>query len=181
MIIMKIGKEIEGKTRIGVISIKIIKDNSKNNQLKIEDEIRKFPIKAICEYCESELECEESDISIGEYGCAYFHCPICGKDSFIDNEDIDLKLTIENLKFPAHFHHTCVENRAVDNLNNETVKKFVRDAIAFFRKHKDEFAWVSTTGTTSVYVYRLTGDEAYEVHVSGDHYETMIPFEPIDY
>lgn len=160
--------------------MKILKDNCK----KAADTTTKantYPRKLICELCESELEYEESDIRIGVYGAAVVDCPCCGRDNIIDDDENSIVLTVDNVEFPTHFHHTSEATGAVDCCNTERIRKFVRQAIDYFRKNKNEFVWLGQTGNLYIAVYRYEGDKIYEVVVSNDFYETEIPFAPQDY
>ena len=54
-----------------VSNIKVLKDNSKNIEVKEEKYIKPYPRKLVCEGCQSELEYDESDLVMGEYGCMH--------------------------------------------------------------------------------------------------------------
>ena len=47
-----------------VSKIKVLKDNSKNIEVK-EENIKMFPLKIKCSECDSELEITEDDIQMG--------------------------------------------------------------------------------------------------------------------
>lgn len=158
--------------------MKVLKNNFKK---EYEDKITKqYPRKVICEECESELEYEKSDITIGWLGAAYIKCPCCGYDMMLCDEE-GATLTSDNIEFPTHFHHACKENGAKDCLNNKEIKRYIRDAINYFRENKDEFSWFSGSGNLIVHVYRFDGDESYQVYVSHNYYEADITFEEEDY
>lgn len=161
--------------------MKVIKDNYNTN----EDEVvnaKSYPRIATCEYCSSELEYDKSDVVIGELGLAYIHCPLCNNNTFTYQEDEDVILTIDNIEFPIHFHHISKETGAVDCCNNETVREYIRKAIEYFRRNKEEYDWgTHITGNFYIQVHRYSGDETYEVIVSNDFYSTDIHFEAEDY
>lgn len=143
-----------------------------------------YPKKIVCDCCESELEYEESDIYIGSFGCTYIDCPLCGSDIILyDEEDKELILTKDNVEFPTHFWHTSTETGAKDCCNNEEVRACINRGINYFRENKneDEYHWFAEYGNLHVEIYRLTGDENYEVMVTNNYYETSIPFEAEDY
>ena len=77
--------------------------------------------KFVCEYCDSELEYEESDIRFGALGCACINCPCCGEENVLYEEE-GLQLTQDNVEFPTHFFHTSKETGAVDCCNNKEIK-----------------------------------------------------------
>lgn len=161
--------------------MKVLKNNYVGVTISTEDiKPHPFPRKLTCENCHSELEYEKSDIGFGAYGCGSIKCPLCKYNNELWTKDECLSLTIDNVEFPTHFHHTSIETGAVD-ISNEEIKKYIQKAINFFRNNKDEFSWFTETGTLHIAVWRMDGDESYEVVVSKDHYATSIPFEEIDY
>lgn len=141
-----------------------------------------YPRKAICERCRSELEYDESDIRVGVYGCAFIDCPLCRHETILDGNENAITLTMDNVEFPVHFNHTSTETGAVDCFNNETIKEYVRKAVAYLRKYKDETHYGGhISGNFYIDVTKWSGDEDYEVVVSNDFYHTIIPFEREDY
>lgn len=156
--------------------MKVLKDNYKT--ASHTEEIRN---KMVCEHCTSELEYDESDIEIGTYGCALITCPLCGYKNFLDDGEHDIDLTMHNVEFPTHFHHTSKETGAVDCVNNKEIKGYIRKAIEYFRNNKEDNYWFTECGNLYISVSRWEGDENYDVVVTGDYYETIIPFEDDDY
>lgn len=157
----------------------VLKDNY---SIYKEEPIKKNNEILICEHCQSELEYEESDIRIGEFGAGYVDCPLCGYGNILDEEKFHLVLTQDNIKFPEHFWHTSEKTGAVDICNEENVKKYIKEAIKYFRENKDEYTWGHwITGNLLMFVIRWSGDEIYEIYVSNDFYNTEIPFEKEDY
>lgn len=156
----------------------VLKNNYKTAYV---EEIVFYPKDLVCEHCASELQYEEDDIEVGEFGCAFVRCPCCGRPTFIDDEEHALTLTVDNVIFPIHFHHTSEESGAVDCFDNETIKECIRKGIEYFRRYKDENHWFTAFGNMYISVNRWEGDEAYEVTVTNDYYITDIPFEKEDY
>ena len=148
----------------------------KNNLQKESD----YPKMVICEHCGSELEYEKFDIKEGPFGCGYVKCPVCGKDTMLDGDGF-ITLTTDNLKFPIHFNHLSKETGAKDICNEETIRKWVKEGIDFFREHIDQFVWCRASGNLIVFVLRYDSDEEYDVIVSSDYYEVTIPFQKEDY
>ena len=144
-------------------------------------EIYTYPRKIECDKCSSELEYEEDDLEVGIFGAMHIKCPLCGHNNMLDGNENDVKLTKHNVEFPVHFYHTSKDTGAVDTCNHEFVKPLINKGIDYFRENKDEFAWYSGSGNTMVYIFRMDGDEEYEVVVADSRYETYIPFEPADY
>lgn len=160
--------------------MKVLKDNYTRSH-EMTKEVRSYPRKHICESCHSELEYDESDLYMGAYGCVHLDCPCCGRDNMLDPHEKNIVLTKDNIQFPTHFHHCCVENDAVDCCNNDEVRKAINKGIDYFRANKDEFNWFTATGNLCVYIDRYEGDKAYNVMVTNNYYSMDIPFEKEDY
>lgn len=162
-------------------SIKVLKNNLILGT-KEEEYIDPYPRNLICDGCESELEYEESDLRMGEYGCMYVHCPVCGQNNMLENNEHSITLTIDNIEFPVHFHHVNAENGAKDIFTNDEIKKHLRQTINYFRDNKGDYSWGGwLTANLFMYVHRYSGDEEYDVTVSNDFYNMQIPFEEEDY
>lgn len=161
--------------------MRVVKDNYNVAENKVAN-TKPYPRKCICENCSSELEYDKSDVVIGAFGCAFVHCPLCDENTYLSDDEEDVILTVDNIEFPVHFSHTSKETGAVDCCNNETVRKYIRKAINYFRNNKEEFDWGGhISGNFYIQVHRYSGDENYEVTVSNDFYSTDIPFETEDY
>lgn len=164
-----------------MIKIKVLKDNFNKAKIEKEKYIEPYPRKLICEDCQSELEYDEIDLRMGEYGCVFIDCPICGRDNMLEDNEHSITLTVDNIEFPVHFHHVSTETGAKDICNTGEIKAYLRKAITYFRENKDEFAWYTRCGNLFVSVYRWSGDEMYEVVISKSFYIMEIPFEEEDY
>jgi hypothetical protein len=156
----------------------VLKDNSKGKRGEVK--VKPYPRKVICYGCESELEYEESDMYEGEYGCMYVDCPICDEQIMLEDNEKNITLTVDNIKFPVHFHHVSSKN-AKERCNTEEIRKELKRAVEYFRKNKDEYNWHTWSGNLFVMVHRWSGDEDYEVVISNDFYNMEIDFEDEDY
>ena len=161
-----------------VSNIKVLKDNSKNIEVKEENAM--FPLKIKCSECDSELEITENDTHIGWLGARFITCPYCGEESMVDELD-GITLTKDNLEFPVHFNRTAKGLMHVVEINPDEIIKDIQRGIAYFREHKDEYYWCTSHGDLFLSVYRHSGDEEYFVMITKDFYETYIPFEKEDY
>lgn len=159
--------------------MKVLKDNYKQNAY-VGEVSKLYPRKLVCDACGSELEYEKSDMRIGALGCVFVDCPCCGRDNMIEDED-GIALTRHNIEFPTHFFYTSKETGAVDCCDNENIRKYINQAIDYFRKNKDENNWFCCTGNLYIDVSKWDGDENYWVVVSNNYYDTYIPFEEEDY
>lgn len=161
--------------------MKVLRDNYTTQTEEIK-QVASYPRKFVCENCKSELEYDKDDLRIGAYGAVFLDCPLCGYDNMFDDHEDSITLTKDNIEFPTHYHHVCTDNGAVDCCDNEHIKKYLNEAIAYFRKNKDDYSWgTHVTGNLFMNVRRWSGDECYEVSISNDFYSMEIPFEPEDY
>lgn len=161
--------------------MRVLKNNYENHKKENIKEVEIYPCSHTCESCCSELEYDKSDVIVGELGLAFLYCPCCGYNNIIEDSELTIDLTKDNISFPTHFHHCSVETGAVDICNNERVKEYINKAIDYFRKNKNEVAWFASTGNLHITVFRWNGDECYDVIVTNDYYDTYIPFENEDY
>lgn len=161
--------------------MRVLKNNYNNIPDVTNVEYEPYPRKLICECCGSELEYEESDLYMGTYGCMHIDCPCCGEDNMLDPHEKNIVLTKDNIEFPTHFHHVCVENGAVECCD-EYFKKYVNKGIKYLRENKDETDWGGhITGNFYIHIRKYDGDRMYDVTVSRDFYTMDIPFEKEDY
>lgn len=162
--------------------MKVLKNNfneiaAHTTEVKIEP----YPRILTCESCESELEYEKSDMEVGVLGAMHVKCPLCGYNNMLDGNENDVILTKDNIEFPLHFFSHSKEGGAVDICDNKHIKEYVNNAINYFRKNKNEFAYFIASGNLYIAVYKLDGDNEYDVIVAKDYYNTYIPFETEDY
>lgn len=159
----------------------------KNNFNKISSyttkiNVKPYPRILVCDGCQSELQYEESDMRMGEYGCMHVDCPLCGTENMLEENEKNITLTKDNIAFPMHFHHASKDTGAVDVCNDEMVKKYIKEAINYFRNNKEEYdygGWISDNFYINIQKY--SDDKEYVVTVSNDFYEANIPFEKEDY
>lgn len=160
-------------------NIKVLKDNSKNVEIK-EENTTLYPLKINCSECDSELEITEEDTHIGWMGARFINCPCCGNEAMVDELD-GITLTKDNLEFPVHFNRTAKGLRNVVEINSDKIIKEIQSGITYFRRHKDEYYWYTSHGDLFLIIFRYSGDEEYFVMATKDFYETYIPFEREDY
>ena len=127
-----------------------------------------FPFRTECEYCNTELELDESDAHIGSYGLYDYVCPCCEMKNKLD-DGIDLNK--DNLQFPVHYY--SFENG--NEVQDEKIDKWVKKGIEYLEEHTDEYLYCTGTGNSKVFVQKLEGDNVYSITVCRDYYEVEIP------
>lgn len=151
----------------------------KNN---LEDTIEKlylFPKECVCDNCGSVLEYELEDVDMGRYGCNYIVCPVCGEKNDLDEDFI--KLNMDNIEFPQHFHHTCIEEGTKDVCNTEHIRDVIKEGIEFLRANPDEWSWFYETGNLHLSIWALDDEKDYSIIVTNNFYSTFIPYNDLDY
>ena len=158
--------------------MKVIENNFKNKNNLVKN--NPYTVITYCDNWNSKLEIAEEDTHIGCYGVRFVTCPCCGEETMIYEMD-GFTLTVDNIKFPVHFHRTNKDLGAKEVYDEEIVKNIKR-AIQYFRTNNrdDEWCWFTECGELFVAVYKLDGDDEYYVVVSKDFYDTYIPFEDED-
>ena len=75
--------------------MKVLKDNSKNNVVKVKKEIIPKTITTFCDNCYSELEITEEDTYIGWLGTRFITCRVVVKSQWLRNwKELLLQKTI---------------------------------------------------------------------------------------
>ena len=146
--------------------------------------MKNIPLIIKCDYCNSELEIEDGDITVGAYGCARVKCPVCDHDLLLcdyeDGDRWDVEVDVDNVKFPDYFHHTCTENDAID-VSSEEIEKEIGEGVAWFRRNPDRWHWMTQHGNLTMHMYNYPGDGEFYVVVSKDYYDTFLKYKPKDY
>ena len=142
--------------------MKIIK--KENEQIKPSI----FPFITKCEYCDTELELDESDVHIGSCGLYDYICPCCNMKNELDE---GIELNKNNLQFPIHYY--SFENGK--EVNDEEINKWVKQGIEYLEEHIDEYLWFTGTGDSKVFVQKFDGDNEYSITVCKNYYEVEIP------
>ena len=137
---------------------------------KIKDAQSMWPKRVFCDECYAELEIDESDVFVGEFGCHLFKCPCCGREVAIDGIERDMKPT-----FKQTFWHTYddksndtkhIEDNEVQQMINHCVSKLIPDDV-----EAGEFS-MQGIGDTIVYAFKY--EDCIEILVTQDYYEDTL-------
>ena len=123
--------------------MKVIKNNYDKNITSIH--------RVICDYCESELEITNSDISFNKYGNPVITCPICGRETCVAYDTKEI--TVENIAYPDDFY--SFENGL--DISNEKIKEWIKDGYENMNKRNTDFYYVSS-GNTFVFMHNTSGE-----------------------
>ena len=131
-----------------------------------------YPKRVFCDECQAELEIEESDVFVGEFGCHLFKCPCCGREVAVDGIERDTPPTFKK----TFFHYSATKDGTVqskhipDNEVQEMIDKCVRRLIS-----EDVEAGEHTmeaTGDTAVYAFKM--EDCIEIIVTQDYYNDTL-------
>lgn len=138
-----------------------------------------YPIIHKCECCGSELSVGKEDIKEGYLGMAYVDCPACHQRSYLEIEELDRFVSVDDLKFPNHFYQ--FSGKDAKELTSDEIKEYIKRAIEFFRDNPDNFCYVGGTGDTEIMVLNYPGDAQYVITVCKGYYQTELDYVDDDY
>ena len=129
-----------------------------------------YPKRVFCDECYAELEVEESDVFVGEFGCHLFKCPCCGREVVIDNTERDTPPTFKQTFwhiFPGKTNDiTHIEDDEIQWMIDECVSNLISDDVEV-----GEFS-MQCTGDTAVYAFKY--EDCIDILVTQDYYEDTL-------
>ena len=137
---------------------------------KIKDAQSMWPKRVFCDECQAELEIEESDVFVGEFGCYLFKCPCCGREVAIDGIERDTPPT-----FKQTFWHTYVgkSNNTV-HIEDDEVQQMINHCVSKLISDDVEAGEFSMQGTGDTVVYAFKYEDCIEILVTQDYYEDTL-------
>ena len=139
---------------------------------RIKDAQSEWPKRVMCENCQAELEIEESDVFVGEFGCHLFKCPCCNKTSHIDGFDRDTPPIFRK----TFFHYSATKDGTVQSKHipddeiqrmiNKCVSNLISDDV-----EADKYT-MEATGDTAVYAFKM--ENCIDIIVTQDYYEDTL-------
>lgn len=137
---------------------------------KIKDAQSMWPKRVICEYCRAELEIDESDAFVGEFGCYLFKCPCCGHMTAIDGMERDTPPT-----FRKTFWHVSVNgNVSPKNISDDEIQKMIDACVKNLISDDVEAGEFSMQGYGNTVVYAFKYEDCIEILVTQDYWEDAI-------
>ena len=137
---------------------------------KIKEAQSMWPKRVICDDCQAELEIEESDVFVGEFGCHLFKCPCCGREVAIDGIERDTPPTFKQTFWHTHVGKSNdtkhIEDNEVQQMINHCVSKLIPDDV-----EAGEFS-MQGIGDTIVYAFKY--EDSIEILVTQDYYEDTL-------
>ena len=137
---------------------------------KIKDAQSEWPKRVFCDECQAELEIEENDVFVGEFGCHLFKCPCCGHKVAIDGIERDMKPT-----FKQTFWHTHVgkSNNTV-HIEDDEVQRMIDKCVSNLISDDVEAGEFSKQGTGDTVVYAFKYEDCIDILVTQDYYNDTL-------
>ena len=137
---------------------------------KIKDAQSMWPKRVFCDECDAELEIEESDVFVGEFGCYLFKCPCCGREVAIDGIERDTPPT-----FRQTFWHTYVDkSNDTKHIEDDKVQKMINNCVSDLISDEVQAGEFSMRACGDTYVYAFKYEDCIEILVTQDYYEDTL-------
>ena len=137
---------------------------------KVKEAQSEWPKRVFCDECQAELEIEESDVFVGEFGCYLFECPCCGRKVEIDGIERDTSPTFRKTFWHTHVgksnNTVHIEDDEVQRMIDKCVSNLISDDV-----EAGEFS-VQSTGDTVVYAFKY--EDYIDILVTQDYYEDTL-------
>lgn len=127
---------------------------------------------AECDECGTKLGYDDFDVQIGAYGCAYVKCPKCGEPVFLDNAELSLTLTVDNIQFPWHFYK---RGKNAVKKTDEQINKDIKECVRGLEKLEEDYGVFCYTGSGDTMVFAFKHEDEYAIYVAKDYYTSSIP------
>ena len=137
---------------------------------KVKEAQSMWPKRVFCDECQAELEIEESDVFVGEFGCHLFECPCCGRKVAIDGIERDRPPT-----FKQTFWHTY-DDKSNDVVHNEDdeIQRMIDKCVHILISDDVEAGehTMEVRGGTAVYAFKY--EDCIEIIVTQDYYNDTL-------
>ena len=137
---------------------------------KVKDAQSMWPKRVFCDECYAELEIEESDVFVGEFGCHLFKCPCCGREVAIDGIERDTPPT-----FRKTFWHTFADkSNNTYHIKDDEIQKMINNCVSDLISDDVKIGEFSMQGTGDTAVYAFKYEDCIEILVTQDYYEDTL-------
>ena len=137
---------------------------------KIKDAQSMWPKRVHCDECYAELEVEENDVFVGEFGCHLFKCPCCGREVAIDGIERDTPPT-----FKQTFWHTYDDkSNDTKHIEDDEIQQMINHCVSNLIPDNVEAGEFSMQGRGDTVVYAFKYEDCIEILVTQDYYEDTL-------
>ena len=137
---------------------------------KVKDAQSIWPKRVFCDECQAELEIEESDVFVGEFGCYLFKCPCCGREVAIDGIERDtpptFKQTFLHIFTGKSNNMVHIEDDEIQRMIDKCVNNLISDDV-----EAGEYT-MEARGDTAVYAIKY--EDYIEIIVTQDYYNDTL-------
>ena len=137
---------------------------------KVKDAQSVWPKRVFCDECQAELEIEESDVFVGEFGCYLSECPCCGHKVAIDDIERDTPP-----KFKQTFLHTHVDkSNGTKHIEDDEIQQMINHCVSNLVSDDVEAGEFSMQGYGDTVVYAFKYEDCIEILVTQDYYNDTL-------
>ena len=137
---------------------------------KIKDAQSMWPKRVFCDECQAELEVEESDVFVGEFGCYLFKCPCCGREVAIDGIERDTPPTFKQ----TFWHIYDDKSNNTKHIKDDEIQRMINHCVNNLIPDDVEAGEFSMQGYGDTVVYAFKYEDYIEVLVTQDYYEDTL-------
>ena len=139
---------------------------------KVKDVQSVWPKRVFCDECQAELEIEESDVFVGEFGCYLFKCPCCGREVAIDGIERDTPPTFRK----TFFHYSATKEGTVQSrhIPDDEIQRMINHCVNNLISDDVEAGEFSMQGYGDTVVYAFKYEDCIEILVTQDYYEDTL-------
>lgn len=137
---------------------------------KVKEAQSMWPKRVFCDACYAELEVEESDVFVGEFGCYLFKCPCCGRKVALDGIERDTPPT-----FKQTFWHTYDDkSNDTKHIEDDEIQRMINHCVNNLIPEEVEAGEFSMQGTGDTVVYAFKYEDCIEILVTQDYYNDTL-------
>ena len=137
---------------------------------KVKDAQSMWPKRVLCDECQAELEIEENDVFVGEFGCHLFKCPRCGREVAIDGIERDTPPT-----FKQTFWHTYDDkSNDTKHIEDDEIQRMINYCVNKLVSKDVEVGEFSMQGYGDTVVYAFKYEDCIEILVTQDYYNDTL-------
>ena len=137
---------------------------------KIKDAQSMWPKRVFCDECYAELEVEESDVFVGEFGCHLFKCPCCGREVAIDDIGRDTPPTFKQ----TFLHIYDDKSNNTKHIKDDEIQQMINHCVNNLISDDVEAGEFSMQGYGDTVVYAFKYEDCIEILVTQDYYNDTL-------
>ena len=137
---------------------------------KVKDAQSMWPKRVFCDECDAELEIEESDVFVGEFGCYLFECPCCGRKVAIDCIERDTPPTFKQ----TFWHIYDDKSNNTKHIKDDEIQRMINYCVNNLISDDVEAGEFSMQGYGDTVVYAFKYEDCIEILVTQDYYNDTL-------